>query len=93
MFIGDPRCDSLIYHIRMQWHPYHLRLKKRGERKICALYFSDLFVVRSSFFKLISAIALGERSVAIAWCQKVKNSNVKKCTLPITSSETLSYDI
>ena len=55
--------------------------------------FSYSFIISPSLLKFILAIALGKRGVAIAWCEWVKDPNIKKCTLLIAAPEILSHNV
>ena len=57
------------------------------------LHLSHTLIVSPSFFLFIPSVpgCHGERTVGM--CLWVKNPYVEKCTLPIISPETLSFDI
>ena len=63
--------------------------KTRGENEPCSIS-----RILSSYALLFSSsFPLCESGVAVARCERVENPNIKKCTLPITTPETLCYNV
>ena len=85
--------EAILLYTTFAVAPMPPAAEKTKGRERSMFHFSNPFIVCSSLLKLVSAVALGERGVAIARCEWVKNPYIKKCTLPITSPEILSYNV